>query len=76
MRSGCECLVGLSIAHLTDIAVPIHVEEQGARQALVCVLLQDGIAIEQQIHQVLHDLVEGLVVLTLGDDLELELIDH
>lgn len=40
------------------------------------VLPQERIAFEQQIHQILHNLVEGLVVFAFGDNLELELIHH
>ena len=51
-------------------------KEDGTRQALVRKLAQDWIAVKQQIHQIFHHLVKGLIVLSLGDDLELELIAH
>src|SRR3569832_475296 len=76
VRSGCVCLDGRSIANLSDIAIPIHVEQHGSSQALMRVLAQDGIADEQQIDQVIHYMIKSLVVLALCDDLELELIEH
>ena len=45
-----------------NIAVPIHVEKW-PRPVACGVLPKNRVTIEQQIHQILHDLVEGLVVL-------------
>ena len=76
VRSGCECLVGLSIAGIPYVAVPIHVKQNGTRKPLVRVLAKNWITVEQQIYQILHHVVEGLVILAIGDDFKLELVHH
>src|SRR4051812_17943231 len=74
VRSGWACLLGLSIGNLANIAIPVHVEQHGAGQTLVFLLAQDWIALKQKIKQILHDHIEVLEVLTLRDDLHLELL--
>src|ERR1700733_15944396 len=73
VRSGCECLVGLSIVRLPDVAVPVHVKQHRSRQSLV--LTQHDVAIEQHEREVLHDLVKRLMVLSFREDTQLELVN-
>src|SRR5665648_282673 len=72
VRSGCACFPGLSTAVVSEIAVPVHVEDHCARQSFVSP--EQGVPREQQLEQVVHDIVEGLVVLALRNNRELELL--